>query len=253
MLLAVLTLIFLLVCVTLQPFGMFAETSFSVPVLIALLVCLIPTTIGGLLSAIGISGIDRLIRRNVMATSGSAVEAAGDVDVLLLDKTGTITLGNRQATAFIPAPGVTTERLADAAQLASLADETPEGRSIVVLAKEQFNLRAPRRGRAARQVRSVHGANPDERRRFSGPRRPAGPSDPQGRAGCDPQVCREPEQFDPRHRVCRALTTSRDPAERRSPSPRTARSSASFISRTSSRAASRSGSRNFGGWASGPS
>jgi K+-transporting ATPase ATPase B chain len=110
-------------------------------VLVALLVCLIPTTIGGLLSAIGISGIDRLIRRNVLAVSGRAVEAAGDVDVLLLDKTGTITLGNRMATAFIPAPNVKPERLADAAQLASLADETPEGRSIVVLAKEKFNLR----------------------------------------------------------------------------------------------------------------
>ncbi|HEX5036647.1 MAG TPA: potassium-transporting ATPase subunit KdpB [bacterium] len=140
-LLAALTLIFLLVCVTLQPFGAFFETDFSVPVLIALLVCLIPTTIGGLLSAIGISGIDRLIRHNVMATSGKAVEAAGDVDVLLLDKTGTITLGNRMATDFLPAPGVTAERLADAAQLASLADETPEGRSIAVLAKQLFNLR----------------------------------------------------------------------------------------------------------------
>jgi K+-transporting ATPase ATPase B chain len=140
-LLSAFTLIFLLVCVTLWPFGAYAGTAFSVPVLIALLVCLIPTTIGGLLSAIGISGIDRLIRRNVMATSGRAVEAAGDVDVLLLDKTGTITLGNRMATAFLPAPGVTPERLADAAQLASLADETPEGRSIVVLAKEQFGLR----------------------------------------------------------------------------------------------------------------
>ncbi len=140
-LLSTLTLIFLLVCVTLRPFGNYASTVLSIPVLIALLVCLIPTTIGGLLSAIGISGIDRLIRRNVMATSGRAVEAAGDVDVLLLDKTGTITLGNRMATAFIPAPGVTAEALADAAQLASLADETPEGRSIVVLAKQQFKLR----------------------------------------------------------------------------------------------------------------
>jgi K+-transporting ATPase ATPase B chain len=140
-LLSALTLIFLLVCVTLKPFGVYSGVNFSVPVLIALLVCLIPTTIGGLLSAIGISGIDRLIRRNVMATSGRAVEAAGDVDVLLLDKTGTITLGNRMASDFIPAPGVTAERLADAAQLASLADETPEGRSIVVLAKEKFNLR----------------------------------------------------------------------------------------------------------------
>jgi K+-transporting ATPase ATPase B chain len=140
-LLSALTVIFLLVCVTLKPFGILANATFSLPVLIALLVCLIPTTIGGLLSAIGISGIDRLIRRNVMATSGRAVEVAGDVDVLLLDKTGTITLGNRMATAFIPAPNVSAERLAGAAQLASLADETPEGRSIVVLAKEQFGLR----------------------------------------------------------------------------------------------------------------
>src|SRR5690348_10167286 len=141
-LLAALAFIFLLVCVTLKPFGVYSGVVFSVPVLVALLVCLIPTTIGGLLSAIGISGIDRLIRRNVMATSGRAVEAAGDVDVLLLDKTGTITLGNRMATAFIAAPGVSPERLADAAQLASLADETPEGRSVVVLAKEKFQLRA---------------------------------------------------------------------------------------------------------------
>jgi K+-transporting ATPase ATPase B chain len=141
-LLAALTFIFLLVCVTLKPFGIYSGVVFSVPVLVALLVCLIPTTIGGLLSAIGISGIDRLIRRNVMATSGRAVEAAGDVDVLLLDKTGTITLGNRMATAFIAAPGISPDRLADAAQLASLADETPEGRSVVVLAKQLFNLRA---------------------------------------------------------------------------------------------------------------
>ncbi len=140
-LLSALTLVFLLVCVTLKPFGTYSATVFSVPVLVALLVCLIPTTIGGLLSAIGISGIDRLIRRNVLATSGRAVEAAGDIDVLLLDKTGTITLGNRMASDFIPAPGVTAARLADAAQLASLADETPEGRSIAVLAKEKFGLR----------------------------------------------------------------------------------------------------------------
>jgi K+-transporting ATPase ATPase B chain len=140
-LLSALTLIFLLVVVTLKPFGTYAATEFSLPVLVALLVCLIPTTIGGLLSAIGISGIDRLIRRNVMATSGRAVEAAGDIDVLLLDKTGTITIGNRMASDFRPAPGVKEEELADAAQLASLADETPEGRSIVVLAKEKFNLR----------------------------------------------------------------------------------------------------------------
>ncbi|MCL4176981.1 MAG: potassium-transporting ATPase subunit KdpB [Verrucomicrobia bacterium] len=140
-LLSALTLFFLLVTVTLKPFGLYAGTVFTMPVLVALLVCLIPTTIGALLSAIGISGIDRLIQRNVMATSGRAVEAAGDVDVLLLDKTGTITLGNRMATALIPAPGVAAEKLADAAQLASLADETPEGRSIVVLAKQRFQLR----------------------------------------------------------------------------------------------------------------
>ncbi len=140
-LLSALTLIFLLVCVTLKPFGSYSATVFSVPVLIALLVCLIPTTIGGLLSAIGIAGMDRLLQRNVLAMSGRAVEAAGDVDVLLLDKTGTITLGNRQATEFHPAPGIAPERLGDAAQLASLADETPEGRSIAVLAKQLFNLR----------------------------------------------------------------------------------------------------------------
>ena len=140
-LLSALTIIFLLVCVTLLPFGKFSGVDFSPTVLIALLVCLIPTTIGGLLSAIGIAGIDRLVQKNVLAMSGRAVEAAGDVDVLLLDKTGTITLGNRQAVEFIPSPGVTAHELADAAQLSSLADETPEGRSIVVLAKQQEGLR----------------------------------------------------------------------------------------------------------------
>jgi K+-transporting ATPase ATPase B chain len=140
-LLSAMTLIFLLVCITLKPFGIYAGMEFTIPVLVALLVCLIPTTIGGLLSAIGISGIDRMIRRNVIATSGRAVEAAGDIDVLLLDKTGTITIGNRMASAFLPAPGVSEQDLADAAQLSSLADETPEGRSIVVLAKEKFNIR----------------------------------------------------------------------------------------------------------------
>lgn len=140
-LLSAMTLIFLLVTITLKAFGIYSGVAFSTPVLVALLVCLIPTTIGGLLSAIGISGIDRLIRRNVMATSGRAVEAAGDIDVLLLDKTGTITIGNRMASDFRPANGVTEQQLADAAQLASLVDETPEGRSIVVLAKEKFNLR----------------------------------------------------------------------------------------------------------------
>jgi K+-transporting ATPase ATPase B chain len=140
-LLAALTVVFLLAVVTLKPFGIYSGTSFSNVVLISLLVCLIPTTIGALLSAIGIAGLDRLLQRNVLAMSGRAVEAAGDVDILLLDKTGTITFGNRQATAFLPASGVMEQELADAAQLASLADETPEGRSIVVLAKN-FGIRA---------------------------------------------------------------------------------------------------------------
>ena len=150
-LLAALTVIFLLVCVTLKPFGIYSAANFSVPVLVALLVCLIPTTIGGLLSAIGIAGMDRLLQRNVLAMSGRAVEASGDVDVLLLDKTGTITLGNRQATEFIPAPGVTEQEIAAAAQLSSLADETPEGRSVVVLAKK-FGIRE-------RQIHEMDGAS----------------------------------------------------------------------------------------------
>jgi K+-transporting ATPase ATPase B chain len=147
-LLVALTIVFLVVTVTLLPFSLFsvqaahAGSPISITVLVSLLVCLIPTTIGGLLSAIGVAGMSRMMQANVIATSGRAVEAAGDVDVLLLDKTGTITLGNRQASSFIPAPGVSIEILADAAQLASLADETPEGRSIVVLAKQQFNLRS---------------------------------------------------------------------------------------------------------------
>ncbi|MFA6403708.1 MAG: potassium-transporting ATPase subunit KdpB [Salinivirgaceae bacterium] len=148
-LLSGLSIIFLLAVVTLPAFFAYSlnaselpmSQNLTLPVLIALLVCLIPTTIGGLLSAIGISGMDRLLQRNVIATSGRAIEAAGDVDVLLLDKTGTITLGNRMATNFIPAEGVTAEELADAAQFSSLSDETPEGRSIVILAKEKFNIR----------------------------------------------------------------------------------------------------------------
>src|SRR5438067_1069735 len=146
-LLAAMTIIFLLATVTLLPFSIYSVGAagqgapVTVTVLVALLVCLIPTTIGGLLSAIGIAGMDRMIQANVIAMSGRAVEAAGDIDVLLLDKTGTITLGNRQATAFLPADGVGGDALADAAQLASLADETPEGRSIVVLAKEQYGIR----------------------------------------------------------------------------------------------------------------
>ncbi|MDB5961288.1 MAG: potassium-transporting ATPase subunit [Massilia sp.] len=154
-LLVALTIVFLVVTVTLLPFSLYsvgvakAGTPVTITVLIALLVCLIPTTIGGLLSAIGVAGMSRMMRANVIATSGRAVEAAGDVDVLLLDKTGTITLGNRQAAAFLPAPGVTEHELADVAQLASLADETPEGRSIVVLAKQRFNIRQ-------RELESMH-------------------------------------------------------------------------------------------------
>jgi K+-transporting ATPase ATPase B chain len=140
-LLAGLTIIFLLAVVTLQPFAIYSGSPQTVFVLVSLLVCLIPTTIGGLLSAIGIAGMDRLVQHNVLAMSGRAVEAAGDVNTLLLDKTGTITLGNRQAAEFIPAPGITAAQMADAAQLSSLADETPEGRSIVVLAKERYGLR----------------------------------------------------------------------------------------------------------------
>jgi potassium-transporting ATPase ATP-binding subunit len=158
-LLSGLTIIFLLVVVALPAYfgyslkasGLPENQNLTLPVLISLLVCLIPTTIGGLLSAIGISGMDRLLRKNVIATSGKAIEAAGDTDVLLLDKTGTITLGNRMATEFIPAEGFTAEQLANAAQLASLADETPEGRSIVVLAKEKFNIR----GREVKQLNAT--------------------------------------------------------------------------------------------------
>src|ERR1700728_1682944 len=140
-LLAGLTVIFLLAVATLQPYAIYSHAPQTIFVLVSLLVCLIPTTIGALLSAIGIAGMDRLVQYNVLAMSGRAVEAAGDVNTLLLDKTGTITLGNRQATEFYPAPNISTERLADAAQLASFSDETPEGRSIVVLAKEKYNLR----------------------------------------------------------------------------------------------------------------
>jgi potassium-transporting ATPase ATP-binding subunit len=144
-LLSALTLIFLVAVMSMKAFGMATSLNFTIPVLVALLVGLIPTTMGGLLSAIGIAGIDRLVGKNVLASSGRAVEAAGDVDVLLLDKTGTVTMGNRQATDFLPAPGTTKQQLADAAQLASFADETPEGRSIVILAKK-FGIRARQLG-----------------------------------------------------------------------------------------------------------
>jgi K+-transporting ATPase ATPase B chain len=161
-LLAGFTIIFLIVCSTLLPYSIYAVeasgqgTPITITVLIALLVCLIPTTIGGLLSAIGIAGMDRMIQRNVIAMSGRAVEAAGDVDVLLLDKTGTITLGNRQAVEFIPVNGINERDLAEAAQLASLADETPEGRSIVVLAKEKFGLRGQTMGVSEKAPHGMH-------------------------------------------------------------------------------------------------
>ena len=189
-LLVALTLVFLIVIVTLLPFSLFAvEVSkvgspITITALVALLVCLIPTTIGGLLSAIGVAGMSRMMQANVIATSGRAVEAAGDVDVLLLDKTGTITLGNRQATVFLPAPGVTEQELADAAQLASLADETPEGRSIVILAKQRFNLRERDLSTLGASFRAVLGAHAHERCRHR--RAP----DPQGRSEHHRQVCR---------------------------------------------------------------
>ncbi len=187
-LLVALTLVFLVVIVSLLPFSLYsvevnkAGSPVTITALVSLLVCLIPTTIGGLLSAIGVAGMSRMMQANVIATSGRAVEAAGDVDVLLLDKTGTITLGNRQATAFLPAPGYTEQQLADAAQLASLADETPEGRSIVVLAKAALQSSRARPRRVRRDVRAVLGAYAHERRQF----RLAASA--QGCAGCNRQI-----------------------------------------------------------------
>ena len=168
-LLSGLTLIFLIVCVSLWPLAQYSGKTLSVTVLIALLVCLIPTTIGGLLSAIGIAGMDRLIRFNVIATSGRAVEAAGDVDTLLLDKTGTITFGNRMADEFIAVTGVPEAKLAEAVLLASAGDETPEGRSIVALAKSRYGLEPPA-SFGADDRRAFHRADPHLRRRHAGPR-----------------------------------------------------------------------------------
>ena len=186
-LLVALTIVFLVVVVTLLPMSIFsvdvakAGTAVTVTTLVALLVCLIPTTIGALLSAIGVAGMSRMMQANVIATSGRAVEAAGDVDVLLMDKTGTITLGNRQASAFFPAPGVTEQQLADVAQLASLADETPEGRSIVVLAKQKFNLRERDMTSLAATFVALHGADSHERRRPGRQRRQPAAPDQEGR------------------------------------------------------------------------
>ena len=192
-LLAGLTIVFLIAVVTLQPFAIYSGAPQSVFVLVSLLVCLIPTTIGGLLSAIGIAGMDRLVQHNVLAMSGRAVEAAGDVHTLLLDKTGTITLGNRQATEFVPLPGISEAALADAAQLASLPDETPEGRSIVVLAKEKVRAAGTGAVAPAGAIRRVHGADTDVGRRppgaaaragdggrRAGRRRRRRPGDPEG-------------------------------------------------------------------------
>ena len=177
-LLAGLTIIFVIAVATIPSFATYAGGSVSVVILVALFVALIPTTIGALLSAIGIAGMDRLVRFNVLAMSGRAVEAAGDVDTLLLDKTGTITLGNRQATEFLPLTGVTAQELADAAQFASLSDETPEGRSIVVLAKEKYNIR----GREMAPV-GAHFIAFSAQTRLSGIDLD-GSADPQGRGRC---------------------------------------------------------------------
>ncbi len=250
-LLVALTLVFLLVTVTLLPFSLYsiravgAGTPVTVTVLIALLVCLIPTTIGALLSAIGIAGMGRMLLKNVIATSGRAVEAAGDVDVLLLDKTGTITLGNRQAIAFIPAAGVSERDLADAAQLASLADETPEGRSITVLAKKRFNLRERDVAALDADLRPVLGADPHERSRC--PRAAAA----QGCRRRDTRIRRD----------ARAQAVPRKPSARPKPSrgaaahrcwwPRTRECWALSSWRMWSRAASRSASRSCAAWGSG--
>ena len=251
-LLAGMTIIFVLAVASIPSFAAYAGGAVPVIVLVALFVTLIPTTIGALLSAIGIAGMDRLVRFNVLAMSGRAVEAAGDVDTLLLDKTGTITLGNRQATEFIPLTGVDDRELADAAQLASLADETPEGRSIVVLAKEKYGIRARDMARApcAPSCRSP-------RRRASAAWTIDGVSDPQGRRRRDPRACvgqrRRRSAGDGAASCRRSRTASPRPAARRSPSPGTAGFSAPSISRTSSRAASASASPSSAGWASAPS
>ncbi len=207
----------------------------------ALFVTLIPTTIGALLSAIGIAGMDRLVRFNVLAMSGRAVEAAGDVDTLLLDKTGTITLGNRQATEFLPLPGVDERDLADAAQLASLSDETPEGRSIVVLAKEKYGIRGRDMASLNAQFHSVLGADADQRRRCGRTRHPQG----RGRCGaglcaagfsahgvarqCRTRHARVHLKFGGTSSSMRSPSASRNRAARRWPSPRTAGCSGSSI------------------------
>ena len=252
-LLAALTIIFVVVVLVLGPTAGFANAAPGVTVLVALLVCLIPTTIGALLSAIGIAGMDRLVQHNVLAMSGRAVEAAGDVTTLLLDKTGTITYGNRQAAEFTPVSGVDQVELVKAAALASLSDPTPEGSSVVALAEKHGFVHD---GDAGRRGRAVHGADPDERRRLR--RRQPGP---QGRRVDASSRGRRSRGRSPRRssatstRRCERIS---GPAARRSPSrrsPRPARppSSASSTSRTSSRPDSPTASRTCAGWASAPS
>ena len=226
-LLAGLTIIFFIAVATLQPFAMYAHADQQIIVLIALLVCLIPTTIGGLLSAIGIAGMDRLVQHNVLAMSGRAVEAAGDVSTLLLDKTGTITIGNREATELITVHDVEVDELATAALLSSLADETPEGRSIVRLCEETVRRRrgraSRRRARALQRADAHVGARPDRVRA----------ANPQGRGRHGASLRRRARRVRPAraHGVRRSRSRAR--AERRSSSPTTLASSASSASRTS--------------------
>ena len=259
-----LTIIFVFATVTIPSYVAYAGGAVSVVILVALFVTLIPTTIGALLSAIGIAGMDRLVRFNVLAMSGRAVEAAGDVDTLLLDKTGTITLGNRQATEFKPVRGVTEQELADAAQLASLADETPEGRSIVVLAKEKYGIRGRDLGElrgnfipfsAQTRMSGVEigsswvrkGAVDSILQFLNSPNESvvAGGAVRSHMPAVNAEAVREINAI--------ADKIARNPAARRSPLPRTASCSASSISRTSSRAASASGLPNCAAWASAPS
>ena len=244
-LLAVLTIMFIPVVVSLQPFGHYAGATVSVVILVSLLVCLIPTTIGALLSAIGIAGMDRLVQRNVLAMSGRAVEAAGDVQTLLLDKTGTITLGNRMASDFFPVGGHAERDVADAAQLASLADETPEGRSIVVLAKERFDIRERQlEGRA--HLRALLRDDPHVRPR------PGPAPDPQGRRRVGQALGRPSRagRFPPTSTA--SSSASRGPGRPRWWWPTGGTSSGSSSSRTwSSRASGRSSTR-CARWASAP-
>ncbi len=245
-LLAGLTLIFLIAVVTLWGFASYSGATVSVTVLVALLVTLIPTTIGGLLSAIGIAGMDRLVRFNVLATSGRAVEAAGDVDTLLLDKTGTITFGNRMASEFIPMPGVSASGLAEAALAASLGDETPEGRSIVALAKGEFGAAGARLRRRRADHRALRRADPPLRRSTPAAVRSARA---RWRRCCASSACRRIRR---RRNSRRAWSASAIAAARRSPSPTREGCSASSTSRTWSSQASASASPLCAPWASRP-